>query len=425
MTVPEQPSDIATFAKSNTTAIAISSSIVIDSIVFNANASSFTISSTPSLVFSVGGAGIINNSGVAQNFVIPNNGIAGATMRFSGSATAGNLTSFDNGGGLLQFAASSSAGNGTFITNELGETKFQSNATADHGTFVTNGSAASGSFGGFMVFIDSSTAGNATITINGGAAPGATEAGMDFVTRSTAANAVITVNGGEVEGADGGRANFVGGSSADNATLIVNGGVGDGGAITFFDNSSGGAARVEVFGSGSVDISEHNAPGVIVGSLEGDGLVFLGANNLTVGSTNLSTTFSGVMQDGGIGGGTGGSLTKTGTGKLSLTKANTYTGGTILNAGALFVKNKTGSATGTGAVQVNNGTLGGTGKIAGAVTVGTGSSSGAILLAGNSAKKPGTLTINSALTFNSLSTYKCVLNRATPKASKVSALGVT
>jgi hypothetical protein len=43
MTVPEDPADIATFAKSNTTAIAISSSIVIDSIVFNAGASSFTI----------------------------------------------------------------------------------------------------------------------------------------------------------------------------------------------------------------------------------------------------------------------------------------------------------------------------------------------------------------------------------------------
>ena len=120
-----------------------------------------------------------------------------------------------------------------------------------------------------------------------------------------------------------------------------------------------------------------------------------------------------------------GSLTKIGEGKLSLTKANTYTGGTAITKGTLLVKNTTGSATGTGAVQVNAGTLGGTGKIAGAVTVGTGSSSGAILLPGNSAKKPGTLTINSALTFNSLSSYKCVLNRSTPIAGKVTALGVT
>ena len=85
------------------------------------------------------------------------------------------------------------------------------------------------------------------------------------------------------------------------------------------------------------------------------------------------------MQDGGLNGGVGGSLTKTGKGKLSLTNANTYTGGTAVTKGTLLVKNKTGSATGTGAVQVNAGTLGGTGKITGAVTVGNGSSAGAIL----------------------------------------------
>ena len=89
------------------------------------------------------------------------------------------------------------------------------------------------------------------------------------------------------------------------------------------------------------------------------------------------------------------------------------------------MKNITGSATGTGAVRVNAGTLGGTGKINGAVTVGTGTSSGAILSPGNSATKPGTLTVNNTLTFNSLSTYQCVLNRTGTKASKATALGVT
>ena len=76
-------------------------------------------------------------------------------------------------------------------------------------------------------------------------------------------------------------------------------------------------------------------------------------------------------------------------------------------------------------MQVNVGTLGGTGKINGAVTVGTGGNSGAILLAGNNATSPGTLTVNSTVTFNSLSTYQCVLNRSTVKASKATALGVT
>ena len=96
---------------------------------------------------------------------------------------------------------------------------------------------------------------------------------------------------------------------------------------------------MEVFGNGTLDISQHNAPGVTTGSIEGSGLVFLGGVNLTVGTNDLSTTFSGVMQDGGFSGGTGGSLTKTGTGKLTLSGANTYTGGTTVNAGTLLVSN--------------------------------------------------------------------------------------
>src|SRR4030095_7433912 len=100
--------------------------------------------------------------------------------------------------------------------------------------------------------------------------------------------------------------------------------------------------------------------------------VFVGAVNLTVGSNNLSTAFSGVMQDGGQNGGTLGSLTKNGNGKLTLSKASTYTGGTTISKGTLLVTNKTGSATGTGTVQVQAGTLGGTGKISGAVTVASG-----------------------------------------------------
>jgi len=41
-----------------------------------------------------------------------------------------------------------------------------------------------------------------------------------------------------------------------------------------------------------LDISLHNLPGVTISSLEGNGDLFLGANNLTVGSNNLSTNFS-------------------------------------------------------------------------------------------------------------------------------------
>jgi autotransporter-associated beta strand protein len=132
-------------------------------------------------------------------------------------------------------------------------------------------------------------------------------------------------------------------------------------------------------------------------------------------------TISAAIQNGK---GVAGRLTKAGPGTLTLSHANSYTGGTIIRQGTLTLSNNTGSATGIGAVQVNLGTLKGVGKIDGAVTVGNGSSSGATLLAGNSTSSPGSLTINSALRFQSFSNYKCALNRAAGKASEVNALGV-
>ncbi len=70
-----------------------------------------------------------------------------------------------------------------------------------------------------------------------------------------------------------------------------------------------------------MDLSGHGRRLLTVGSLEGDGLVFLGARALAVGSNSVSTIFSGVIQDGGSSGGTGGSLTKIGPGTLQLSGA--------------------------------------------------------------------------------------------------------
>src|SRR5207244_285824 len=82
--------------------------------------------------------------------------------------------------------------------------------------------------------------------------------------------------------------------------------------------------------------------------------VTLGGNRLTVGTTN-STTFAGVLADGGASGGTGASLVKQGSGTLTLTGANTYSGGTTVNGGLIIFS--TANNFGSGSITLNGGGL--------------------------------------------------------------------
>jgi autotransporter-associated beta strand protein len=237
------------------------------------------------------------------------------------------------------------------------------------------------------------TAGSLTVFINEGSGSSGFNGGLTFFFfSSTAGNGTFINNGSAVSGAGGGVTEFGSISTAANATLIANGGPGggNGGSILFLETSKGEAARMELVDNGSLDIGGHGFAGTGVGSIEGNGFVFLGHRNLTVGRNNLSTTFSGLIPDRG-GMARRGSLTKIGTGTLTLAGANTYKGGTLIERGTLLVNSHGGSGTGIGAVQVNGGRLGGTGTMGGAVTVGTASGTGAILSPGISGA--GTLTI--------------------------------
>jgi fibronectin-binding autotransporter adhesin len=195
---------------------------------------------------------------------------------------------------------------------------------------------------------------------------------------------------------DNGTLNFNDTASAANSTVTAQ----NGGVVTVADNATGGqglftilanstlnligeasAGLARITNTGTVNIADaaqaesatvaNNAGGVVnasgvsgtttVGSLSGAGTIELGAATLNEGSLNLNDTISGVISG-------SGSLGKVGSGTLTLTGENTWTGATSVQQGVLLVNGNQRAATGN--VTVNSGaTLGGAGVIGGAVNV--------------------------------------------------------
>jgi autotransporter-associated beta strand protein len=194
-----------------------------------------------------------------------------------------------------------------------------------------------------------------------------------------------------------------------NAIYVGGSDQGAGGTGTF--NVQSGATvlannRVRVYGAGTVNVSDATLAGGLLEVLSGGSVVGSGTATLqfttinTAGSITASAggtlTLTPIYSPSGVlrstinltgpaslgGDGTfpvpvpvagPGSLNKIGTGTLTLSQPNTYTGGTKVSAGTLLVTNTTGSGTGTGSVDVQSGgTLGGTGFITGNVTIGAG-----------------------------------------------------
>ena len=316
---PNGPSDIATFAQSSQTSVGISTSVEVNSIVFSSGSASFDFpisSGVAELIIS--GVGVLNNNSLWQNFIA----VYGGQIIFNNASSAASAQmSIRNGGayselpGYTIFNDTSSAA-GASITNAAldnfgdspgGETIFNGASTADHASISNQGPPESHAGGGQTIFNDTSTAASASIVNGGGGgASTAVNAFTVFNDTSTASHATITNYGGDF----GGTTIFNDSSSADSAILIAYGARYGSGAIAFGGASTGGTARVEVFDNAYLDIRRHQA-GLTIGSIEGSGNVFLGANRLNVGTNNISTSFSGVISGTGL-------LSKIGSGILTL-----------------------------------------------------------------------------------------------------------
>jgi autotransporter-associated beta strand protein len=200
----------------------------------------------------------------------------------------------------------------------------------------------------------------------------------------------VSNNGGT--SASGGVYNGIPGSvivQTENTTQTTGGGVNDGqsagvfnglhltkegagifvlkGANTYTGNTTVNAGTLRLGASESItntSILTVNASGTFemkdfsetVHNIAGSGIIRNGGvatSLLTVGANNLASTYSGLLENG------GGvlALTKNGTGILTLSNANTYSGATLLNAGGILATNNTALGDATGSTTVASGAV--------------------------------------------------------------------
>jgi fibronectin-binding autotransporter adhesin len=236
-----------------------------------------------------------------------------------------------------------------------------SDVTFDSGTYTTTaftlGSAAT--FGSLddLSSTPMTISGTALLTLGGAgdlgdSVPGSAAADLFFV--GTGANLTYSGAGGIALGQSG---NFdIAGTAA--ISSVISGGfaittIGAGTLTLSGSNTYSGGTNIN---AGTVSIGNANALGT--------GTISFGGGTLQYGTVNtdLSARFGTVGQSynfdlgtnnvtfGTAFGGTGtngNTLTKSGAGVLTLSSANTYTGDTTVNAGAIYINNNAGAGTGT------------------------------------------------------------------------------
>lgn len=107
------------------------------------------------------------------------------------------------------------------------------------------------------------------------------------------------------------------------------------------------------------------------------------AVNLSVGGNNSSNTYSGVLS--GIG-----SLDKVGTGALALTASNSYSGGTIIDAGILQINSNASLGLTSGTVTITSGTL---------EALNTITTSRNVVISGSAGSSPSTIQVDRSATY--------------------------
>ncbi|KAA7612467.1 fibronectin-binding autotransporter adhesin ShdA [Salmonella enterica subsp. enterica serovar Lubbock] len=265
--------------------------------------------------------------------------------------------------------------NGSKLTKQGDGTLILSNTGNDYGDTVIDG--------GILAAKDAASIGTGDVTIAESATLALSQGTLD----NNVTGEGQIVKSGSDELIVTGDNNYSGGTTitggtltADHADSLGTGAIANSGVLQVgegeLENTLSGAGSLVKTGTGELTLSGDNSYSgtttITGGTLTADNADSLGtgtiANNgvLQVGEGELENTLSG-----------SGSLVKTGTGELTLSGDNTYSGGTTIDDGVLIADNAdslgTGAIANNGVLQVGEGelknTLSGTGSL---VKIGTG-----------------------------------------------------
>ncbi|WP_283807762.1 autotransporter domain-containing protein [Bradyrhizobium mercantei] len=359
------------------------------------------------------GGGLINFN-AASNFGSGNITLNGGGLQWaSGNTTdiSGRLnaigsggTTFDYNGNAVTLATALTGTGGVTVANSGSGAALTLTAVESYSGATTINSGATLALSGVGSISNSSA-----VTVNGTFDISASSAVLNRITTlagdgsvALGGNALVITGGstefsGAINGAGAGGLEIAGGTQTlsgvngyvsftqidAGATLALkgNGSIANSLAVAFFAPGAG----ISTF-----DISQTNGGASVAGLVDptGRGVVSLGAKTLTI--THATGTYNGVIQDGGIGGGTGGNVTIAYGGLATFGGVNTYTGLTTINAGGELNLVSGGSITSSKSV-INDGIFDISGRAGGASIASlSGASTGILKIGAN------TLTLTNA-----------------------------
>lgn len=311
------------------------------------------------------------------------------TMTLTGTSTYTGLTDID--GGILSVSGGNAIGDSSAV--DLADT---TGVALNLGADETIGSLTGGGANGGNVTLGANTltiGGDGTSTVYGGVINGTggltkINGGTQFLNGTNTYTGATNINGGTLQ--------LAGGTTIDDAS-----------AVTLTDTAAT-----------ELDLTASETIGSLSGGGTTGGNVDLNANTLTTGGNNSTTLFAGMI----INTAGTGSLTKDGTGTMTLSGANNYDGVTTVMNGILTAANNTalGAADGTGATQtvVN---AGAELQLSGTITVGdealsitgTGNTTnGALFNVANDNTFAGTVTLTGAATIGANTNTTLTLSNA-------------